>query len=71
MEEFKGIFFWEYTHRIWGRVIGLVFAGPGIYYMSRKHIPSPLKRTIFAIASGIGFQVNCSDWLDLIQDHFS
>jgi hypothetical protein len=65
LEEFKGIFFWEYTHRIWGRLIGLAFAVPGFYFMTRKHIPSTLKRTIFAIASGIGFQVRWPIGLEL------
>jgi cytochrome c oxidase assembly protein subunit 15 len=27
LEEFKGIFFWEWFHRLWGRVIGITFAG--------------------------------------------
>src|SRR5512141_1028152 len=26
MAEFKGIFFWEYLHRLLGRLIGMVFA---------------------------------------------
>ena len=25
LEEFKEIFFWEYFHRLWGRLIGIVF----------------------------------------------
>ena len=27
LEEFKGIFWWEFIHRLWGRLIGVVFAG--------------------------------------------
>lgn len=30
LEEFKTIFFWEWLHRLWGRLIGLVFAVPFI-----------------------------------------
>ena len=28
LEEFKKIFFWEYIHRIWGRLIGFTFFIP-------------------------------------------
>ena len=30
--EFKKIFFWEYFHRIWGRLIGLTYTLPLIYF---------------------------------------
>ncbi len=33
---FKGIYFWEWLHRLWGRLIGLVFALPFIYFSVRK-----------------------------------
>jgi cytochrome c oxidase assembly protein subunit 15 len=41
---FKGIFWLEWTHRLWGRLIGLAFAGPLIYFairgvISRRMIP--------------------------------
>ncbi|WP_319024872.1 COX15/CtaA family protein [Nisaea sediminum] len=28
IEDFKQIFFWEYLHRVWGRLIGIAFAAP-------------------------------------------
>ena len=36
MSEFKKIFFWEYFHRIWGRLIGLIFFIPLIYFWITK-----------------------------------
>lgn len=36
---FKGIFFWEYLHRLLGRVIGTVFALPLIWFALRRQIP--------------------------------
>jgi cytochrome c oxidase assembly protein subunit 15 len=39
LAEFKGIFFWEYVHRLWGRLIGLVFAVPFLYFLIRRRIP--------------------------------
>ena len=33
--DFKWIFFWEYLHRLFGRLIGLVFALPWLYFTLR------------------------------------
>lgn len=38
LEEFKTIFFWEYFHRLWDRLIGLVFAVPFIYFIVRRRV---------------------------------
>jgi cytochrome c oxidase assembly protein subunit 15 len=38
LAEFKGIFFWEYLHRLWGRLIGVVFAVPFVYFLLRGRI---------------------------------
>lgn len=42
LEGYKSIFFWEYLHRVLGRITGLVFIVPFIYFMWKKHIPRPL-----------------------------
>lgn len=39
VEEFKGIFFWEWFHRVWGRMIGIVFAVPMIFFFLKGYIP--------------------------------
>lgn len=39
VEEFKGIFFWEWFHRVWGRLIGIVFAVPMIFFLVKGYIP--------------------------------
>ena len=39
---FKQIFFWEYLHRLWGRLIGVVFAVPFLYFLLRGRIPRAL-----------------------------
>jgi len=33
LEAFRGIFWWEYFHRLWGRVIGLVFFVPFLWFL--------------------------------------
>ena len=42
LEGFKGIFWWEYFHRLLGRVIGVVFLLPFLYFLVRRRIPRRL-----------------------------
>jgi cytochrome c oxidase assembly protein subunit 15 len=39
LDQFKGIFFWEYIHRLLGRVIGLAFAVPLLWFWVKRAIP--------------------------------
>ena len=42
LDEFKGIFWWEYFHRLLGRMIGLVFLLPLLWFSKRGHVDRPL-----------------------------
>ncbi len=42
LDGFKGIFWWEYFHRLLGRAIGLAFFLPLLYFIARKYIDRPL-----------------------------
>jgi cytochrome c oxidase assembly protein subunit 15 len=42
LEEFKGIFWWEYAHRLLGRAIGIVYLLPFLYFLIRRKIDKPL-----------------------------
>jgi len=42
IEEFKTIFWWEYFHRLLGRLIGIVFFIPFVYFLIKKNIDKPL-----------------------------
>jgi len=35
---FKSIFWWEYAHRLWGRLIGVVFFLPFLWFLLRRQI---------------------------------
>ncbi len=39
LAEFKEIFFWEYVHRLLGRIIGLAFALPLLWFWLKRAIP--------------------------------
>jgi heme a synthase len=42
IDDFKRIFFWEYFHRLLGRLIGVVFFLPWLYFVIRKRIRGKL-----------------------------
>lgn len=42
LDDFKFIFFWEYGHRMMGRMLGFAFAGPLVYFGARGMIPRHL-----------------------------
>jgi cytochrome c oxidase assembly protein subunit 15 len=40
LSEFKNIYFWEYVHRLLGRLIGLAFALPLLWFAVKRAIPA-------------------------------
>ncbi len=42
VDGFKGIFWWEYAHRLLGRVIGLVFLLPYLFFLIKGKLDKPL-----------------------------
>jgi len=53
LSEFKFIYFWEYLHRMIGRVIGVVFIVPFIWFWLRGYLTRPLvKRLLVLFALG-------------------
>ncbi|HEX8640895.1 MAG TPA: COX15/CtaA family protein [Allosphingosinicella sp.] len=40
LEDFKTIYFWEYVHRLLGRLIGFIFAIPLLWFWWRRAIPA-------------------------------
>lgn len=56
LTEFKSIFFWEWLHRFIGRVLGLVFIIPFLYFLITRQLDkSTIKKTIILLILG-GFQ---------------
>ena len=56
MAEFKIIFYWEYFHRLLGRVIGLFFLIPLIYFYFSKKIDSRYLKTCYLVFFLIAIQ---------------
>lgn len=56
LEDFKSIFFWEWLHRVIGRLIGVVFLIPFLYFLITKQLSKrTIKKAIILLAMG-GFQ---------------
>ena len=53
LQEFKDIYFWEWLHRFIGRMIGLVFFIPFLYFLLKKQLTKPtIKKSIILMALG-------------------
>lgn len=53
LSDFKSIYFWEWLHRLLGRVIGLVFFFPFVYFLITKQLTkSTIKKSLILMALG-------------------
>ena len=53
LKDFKFIFFWEWFHRLWARLIGVVFAVPFIIFIIQKRFkPSMVKPMVILFLLG-------------------
>ncbi|MFC3335993.1 COX15/CtaA family protein [Flavobacterium palustre] len=56
LDDYKFIYFWEWFHRFIGRIIGLVFIIPFVYFLIKKRLSGEtIKKCIVLLAMG-GFQ---------------
>jgi heme a synthase len=63
LAQFKFIFFWEWVHRLLGRVIGLAFALPFLWYAVRRAIPKGYGLRLFALLALGGLQGAIGWWM--------
>jgi len=49
LSEFKFIFFWEYIHRIWARMMGFIFIIPFLFFLFRKSLNKKILRRLSVI----------------------
>ena len=63
LDGFKAIFFWEYLHRVLGRVIGLAFALPLAWFALRRQIPRGYGWRLTALLALGGLQGAIGWWM--------
>ena len=61
--EFKSIFFWEWSHRLLGRLIGVVFAMPLVWFWIRGRLSGPLSWRLAGILALGGLQGFVGWWM--------
>ncbi|KAF1809304.1 cytochrome oxidase assembly protein [Eremomyces bilateralis CBS 781.70] len=63
LEEFKKIYWMEWGHRLWGRVIGVSFLLPTMYFIARRRISPRTALRLTAISGLIGLQGFVGWWM--------
>ncbi len=63
LNEFKYIFWWEWFHRIFARLIGVVFIIPLIYFIIKKQISKLLYKRLFIVFIFGLFQAVVGWWM--------
>ena len=53
LDDYKSIFFWEWFHRFIGRIIGVVFILPFVYFLIRKKLDKPtINKSLILLGMG-------------------
>jgi heme a synthase len=63
LPEFKSIFWWEWSHRLLGRMIGVVYLLPFLWFMWRGSLGGELKRRLWVIFALGGLQGAVGWWM--------
>lgn len=63
LAEFKTIFWWEYVHRLWGRLIGVVFAVPMAWFLVSGRVRGPLAWRLGGLLALGGLQGAVGWWM--------
>ena len=61
LPEFKSIYFWEYAHRLLGRLIGVAYAVPLVWFWLRGRLPRQLVPGLLGILA-LGFAQGLLGW---------
>jgi heme a synthase len=61
LDEFKGIYYWEFLHRLLGRLTGVVFAVPFLWFLARRRLPHRLALPLAGIPL-LGFAQGLLGW---------
>ncbi|KAF2760453.1 COX15-CtaA-domain-containing protein [Pseudovirgaria hyperparasitica] len=63
LDEFKQIYWMEWGHRLWGRVIGVTFIVPTAYFIARGMVSARMAVRLVGISGLIGFQGFLGWWM--------
>jgi len=61
LDDFKKIYFWEWLHRLWGRMIGGIYFIPLLWFWARGRIPAAAHKPLLGILA-LGFLQGAVGW---------
>jgi heme a synthase len=61
LDEFKTIYFWEYLHRLLGRLVGVAYGVPFVWFLVRRQLPRSLMLPLAGILL-LGFGQGALGW---------
>lgn len=56
LTEFKFIFYMEWGHRMWGRLVGLAYILPTVYFWRKGYFTRPMKGCVLGLCGFVCFQ---------------
>lgn len=66
LSEFRFIYFWEYVHRLWGRIMGFVFIIPFGIFLYQKKLSALMIRKLLAVIL-LGALVGGFGWIMVLS----
>ena len=63
LREFKVIYFWEWFHRLWARIIGVVFLIPFVYFLIKKQLNKRLVYRLIFVVIPLAVLVATLGWI--------
>lgn len=63
LQEYKFIYGMEWSHRLLGRIIGVLFVVPTLYYIARRKVSAPTAWKLFGICGLMGLQGFVGWWM--------
>lgn len=73
LDDFKTIFWWEWSHRLLGRVIGMVYLLPFLWFLARGVLTGDLKKQLWiifglgALQGGVGWWMVASGLSERVE----
>ncbi|MGH7582007.1 MAG: COX15/CtaA family protein [Gemmatimonadales bacterium] len=56
VQQFKGIYLWEYVHRLWARLVGVAFLVPLLIFLARGMVPRGKRGRLWLLIVLLGLQ---------------
>lgn len=69
LPEFKFIFYMEWGHRMWGRLVGLAYILPTVYFWRKGYFNRSMKGKVLGLCGFVFFQVRINTAVVMGEDH--